>query len=599
MGNENNTKIVLSTLRYKSSPIIDNMVDVGLSQTSKESVEFDRSNTIDLAQVYENERQASNTFRPVTKITYLFKNTYYGETNYPPFTENLYYINAITSSRQFCGDGNNDVYWSGYPLYNEFDLMRTDNNVVGYTKPGTTNHIDFVSTSASSYNWNFFISYPYDNINKTLKAVEPITNTTLNWTAFDGIPFIISNTTSNGQSLITFRSVCRHGLSVGEFAYLSINYNGQSLFQVYDLGDGSFASEEYVFSISNLGYTGNTFDTGTSGTFKRVIDENNYQDTMSEYYVRKHKIITNPEDAMLVNAGFELNPFKVVKQYEPSALTPNNISRISVKEGSQSYTLSFSKDISIDNLVDNQNRPLTQLFFTFQWVGVFGWTSRPTYPSVNPYIALKEGFDFNLPLNNGKPSDWWDNDPQNLTPNAYTSIPTISYTKPSGSTTITFYYNKPLNNGDTLDGDFCEWNDYEYTERVISDAYHKIIYNDEHFDINITDQAPALNPLGYYYKPHNPIKIRDFSSYIEEGDPATVSEIPDYAVFSKTNGTFIWRDIYTYGFVDTDGIGVDYPFLNGVHYPFTNTIFRVIPEGASTPLSTIKTVALPTTDECE
>ena len=39
--------------------------------------------------------------------------------------------------------------------------------------------------------------------------------------------------------------------------------------------------------------------------------------------------------------------------------------------------------------------------------------------------------------------------------------------------------------------------------------------------------------------------------------------------------------------------------MNGIHYPFTNTIFRVIPEGASTPLSTINTVALPTTDECE
>ena len=89
MGNENNTKIVLSTLRYKSSPIVDNMVDIGLSQTSKESVEFDRSNTIDLAQVFENERQASTTFRPVTKITYLFKNTYYGHTDYKPFTENL------------------------------------------------------------------------------------------------------------------------------------------------------------------------------------------------------------------------------------------------------------------------------------------------------------------------------------------------------------------------------------------------------------------------------------------------------------------------------------------------------------------------------
>jgi len=595
MGNENNTKIVLSTLRYKSSPIVDNMVDIGLSQTSKESVEFDRSNTIDLAQVFENERQASNTFRPVTKITYLFKNTYYGHTNYQPFTENLYYINALTASRQFCSPSNNDVYWSGYPLYNEFDLMRTDNNVAGYTKPGTTNHINFVSTSASSYNWNFFVSYPYDNITKTLSAVDPFITS---WSASDGLPFIISETTLNGQSLITFKSVCKHGLSVGEFVYLSINYNGQRLFQVYDLGDGNYGSEEYVFSISNLGYTGGTFSVNATGTFKRVIDENNYQDTMSEYYIRRHKIITNPEDAMLVNAGFELNPFKVVKQYEPSGLTPNQVSRISVKEGSQSYTLSFSKDISIDNLVDNQNRPITQLFFTFQWIGRFGWTSLPTYPLNNANISLKQGFDFNLPLkSNGRPSDWWDNDPNNLNVNSYTSIKTKSYSV-NGRV---FYYNESLKYDDIIDGDYCEWNDYEYTERVISDAYHKITYNDDNFDININEQVPnaAANPLGYYYKPHNPIKIRDFSSYIEEGDPATVSEIPDYSVFSTTNGTFIWRDIYTYGFIDTDGIGVDYPFLNGVHYPFTNTIFRVIPEGASTPLSTINTVALPTTDECE
>jgi hypothetical protein len=592
MGNESNTKIVLSTLRYKSSPIVDNMVDVGLSQTSKESVEFDRSNTIDLAQVFENERQASTTFRPVTKITYLFKNTYYGSTNYAPFTENLYYVNALASSRQFCDGGGDDVYWSGYPLYNEFDLTRTDNNVSGYTKPGTNNHINFVGVSASSYNWNFFISYPYDNITKTLSAVDPFTTS---WSASDGLPFIISDTTSNGQSLITFKSVCKHGLSVGEFAYLSIDYNGQKLFQVYDLGDGNYGSEEYVFSISNLGYTGSTFSVNTTGTFKRVINENNYQDTMSEYYIRRHKIITNAEDAILVNAGFELNPFKVVKQYEPSALTPNNVSRISVKEGSQSYTLSFSNDISIDNLVDNQNRPITQLFFTFQWIGRFGWTLRPTYPPVNSNIALKGGFDFNLPLNNGLPSDWWDNDPNNLNVNSYTPIKTKSY---SVNGRI-FYYNESLKSGDIIDGDYCEWNDYEYTERVISDAYHKITYNDDNFDINVTAQAPASNPLGYYYKPHNPIKIRDFSSYIEEGDPATVSEIPDYAVFSKTNGTFIWRDIYTYGFVDSDGVGVDYPFLNGVHYPFTNTVFRLIPEGASNPLSTINTVALPTTDECE
>ena len=589
-----NNRIVLSRKKYKSAPNVSSMIDVPFNQNTKNITEYDRSENIDLNEVFNNERQNSNKFRPLTKVTFLFKNTYVGETNYKPFYENLYYVNALESSRQFCSNGNANVYWSGYPLYNEFDLTRTDNDTDGYTTPNTGGQIDFISTSASSYNWNFFLTYPYENVQKPMYAVESQTNQELFWNSVDGLPFIISNSTSNGQNLITFRSVCKHGLSVGEFVELSINYNGRNVFQVEQLGDGKVDSELFIFSISNIGYTGTTFAESVTGTFKRVIDINNVNSTKSEYYVRRHKILTNQTESVLTNAGFELNPFKLQKQYEPSALTPNQISRISVKEGSQTYNLSFSDNIDIQNLIDNQQRPITELFFTFQWIGRLGWTSKPTYSQ----YALKQGFDFNLPLKDGQPNDWWDNDPQNLNVNSYTGIQVESYTKSSfNNIPIVFYYNKPLSKGDTIDGDFCEWNDSEYSERVISNIYHKIIYNENVFDINITNESQEYNPFGFYYQTHHPITLRAFSSYIEEGSSDDTTGIPNWATYDTSTSNFIWRDIYQYGFIDNDNIGVDYPFLNGVHYPFKNLIFRLIPEGSTS--INFNTVSLPTTDDCE
>ena len=82
---------------------------------------------------------------------------------------------------------------------------------------------------------------------------------------------------------------------------------------------------------------------------------------------------------------------------EIKPLTPNQRKRTSVKEGSRSYTLSFNCDVKIDNLRDNQNRPLTQLLFTTIWRGYFGWTQK-----------LKQGWDFNTFLKDGKPQIWWD-----------------------------------------------------------------------------------------------------------------------------------------------------------------------------------------------
>ena len=77
--------------------------------------------------------------------------------------------------------------------------------------------------------------------------------------------------------------------------------------------------------------------------------------------------------------------------------------------------------------------------------------------------------------------------------------------------------------------------------------------------------------------------------------------IPDYAYYSENDKQFRWRDIYPYGYVDNDNIGVDYPFLNDAHYPYIDIIFRLIGEGTNYKYGLINNsvVAAPTIDKCE
>ena len=477
----------------------------------------------------------------------------------------------------------------------------------------------FVSKSASTYNWNHFISYPFENdYQKQLEAVIKIPSIsnaiTLNWVASDGIPFVVENdstTVYNGRGIIKCICPMKHGLTPGEFVKLDFSYNGVDIFEVYSLGDGKYESDLYIFNIFNVGFTGGTFVTGKEGTFKRIINSDNPNDTISTYYVRRHKILTNPDNSVLVNAGFDQNIFGIKRKYESSGFTPNNIARISIKEGAQSYTLSFNKDIRINGLIDNQKRPLTELFFTTIWKGYFGYTfGRLIGPGMG-YQGMKFGFDFNLPLNpqTKLPADWW-SESQNLSDtniplNTYQNLTLGSDGLPLGEyngVPIVFTYNESLKEGDTLDGDYCEWNNFEQTERVISNLYHKITYNAKVFNIerptSSTGYVMSLtNPFGYYYQPHNSLTIRQFSDYIEEGDKKNVVDIPNYAYYSSSKDIFLWKDLYSYGFVDSNNIGVNYPFLNGAHYPYTNIIFRIIPEGTNYNEQII--TAEPIIDDCE
>ena len=543
----NKYTIIPSNLLYKSASFVDEKISISLDQTSQQITEYDRSQTLSLAQVYDDERQVTNVYRPTFKVTYLYANTYSGTTDYLPFQYNLFYVNPVGSMTS--------SIWRGFPQYYEFDIFRP---------PVDDQHINYKSKSAYTYNWNFYLTYAYNNNYEKKLTYYSETGNNINWVAKDGIPFTITNSTNDGSGVIRFQCIASHGLTEGEYVELSLSYRNSNIFQVYRLGNGNFGSEEYIFNVMNIGYTGSTFNNGVTGTFKRVINPANME-TKSKYYVRENKVLTNVDDLIITKAAFEKNVFTEEKKFEYSSITPNKISRISQKTSSNAYDVTSAYDLDFSSLKDNQQRPISEIFLTAIFKGYSGYFNQP-----NNNIGLKQGWEFNI---SKSANTWWD---LNNT-DSNTTIPVSGYTKTSG-VTKTFYYNLNLKADDVIDGDFCEWNDYEQAERVVSNYYQKIKYNQNVFQ---TTNNYSTNSPGFYYKSHNPMTIRVFSDYVETGDVAFVEQVPSWSFFSSSDQQFRWRDLYTYGFIDELGRGVDYPYLNKSQYPFTDIVFRLIPEGTN------------------
>ena len=564
MSQETDFIVVKPDLKYKSAPEADITLQVGINQTQSQVIEYDRTVSVNLATLFDAERQKATTFRPTIKISYIYENNLVGHTDYTIFRDSLFYVNPEVSII--------NGIWSGLPSFQEFEFIRTDVDSL---------QLDFVVKSSSTYNWNIVLSYPYENDYNVQMQYYYQNGTSLPaWVSGDGIPFKITTGSDNGMPIIQFVCPVTHGLTIGQYVQLSFNYDDMNLFQVSSLGNNTIGSDAYIFNLNNVGYTGSTFAAGVTGVFKRIADINNSGETMSRYYVRKHKIITNPHDSIITRNGFELNPFDDGAMYQFSSLTPNKVSRIANYQSSNTYNTTFARDFELLTQLDNNKKPLTQIFATFQNVGYFGWFNR-----------LRRGWKMNMTPKETNP--WWDTTNPLSTEDNLTS----SYTKTQNSVTYDFTVNLPRYSGDTMYGDWCEWNEIEQAERVISEYMNKVTYYQKAFTIPST---ASTNTSGFYYQVHNPITLRVFSDYVETAQPVGIEDIPNYAYFSNNNKLWLWRDIYTYGYVDNLGRGVEFPYLNNAHYPFQNIPFRLYPEGASFDITELyQVVPDPIIDGCE
>ena len=591
MGNiQNDITIIKGNLRYKGASERLISLPVEFVGDRKQLIESDRSRNINAAEQTEVERQASTTFRIGGKISNIFSNIISGTTDYDGYKNFLYLTNplSVVQNNQILFNNFERVpdtfglKWGGLPQYNEFNFIRNDvENPHNVLQP----------QSASTYNWGVYLSYPFSSDTKQQMSYvdKQINGTPLTFIAEEGIPFTIINTVQKGVNYITFRCAGNHNLKTYQYVELSINYNGNNLFKVDMLGEQGYDNKNTSFSLINPGYTGTTFTNGVSGTFKRIGDISNSGESKSRYYVRLHKILTNENESDVSKMGFEHVPFSNQQKIEYSALTPNLQQRVSIKENSQSYSFTFKKDLNIDTMVDNNMKPITDVFVTIVNKGYYGWFNKPN-PNTDDKYGLQKGWSFNF--HSDSLDDWWQtNNRENLV-----EIPVSSYNKVSNGKTYTFYYNQSLKIDDVLSGDFCEYNDIEQMEYVISNCKHKITFNDILYQTQ-TLVPPSNNPPGYFYAPHNPVKLRDFADSVTAAVGQNINTRPSWAYFSQNLNTWLWRTILEYG-VFENGNGVDYPFLNDAHYPFSQILFL-----QSTPYSNINqsvaVTAQPIKDLCE
>jgi hypothetical protein len=567
MRKQDDIRIVLGSERFAGSANVDGQVTINLSGDRRNLVQGDRASLVNIENIFEEERQESNIFRLSGKIVNIFDNTVSGTSIYTPFKNNLYLIDPEQSI--------NTNVWRGFPQYDEFTLIR---------ERGITNHLNYIPKSATSYNWMFNVTYTYSSTtDQTMSYTnENISSPTNVFNVSDGIPFVMKKGSLNGKKLVYFYCATNHNLTNGQSIELSTPINGKTIYTIYSIGDGTYKSNETIFSLFDLSFSNTEVFDGKTGNFKRIKDINNSGETKSKYYVRLHKVLTDNSETFITKMGFENNPFPNKRKLEYSGLTPNNVQRVSVKTGTQSYGFTVNPDIDVTNLIDNNGKPITELFLTIVNRGYAGWFNKPA-PNTNKAIDI--GWGFNFQKNSIDP--WWNHNSLSNKDN----INTVSYI----SQGYTFYYNRLLKKDDVIKGDFCEYNDYEQKEYVLSPIYHKYSINTNVFFDNSTNDYPS----GYVYQPHNSIPIRVFSDYVETQNAENVANVPFYSYFSEKTNQFIWRDLYSYGYVDSENLGLNIPFTNNAHYPFKTINFLNYPVIRDVNAPTTSGYNEPTTDDCE
>jgi hypothetical protein len=544
-------EILLPNKRYAKANEEELNLSLNLETTESLIRVGERDIILDAAQIFDDERNASNQYKIYGKLKMIFRNMYSGTTSYNYLQERLY-LN---------GDGSNSDF-SGYLPYNEFAFLRKDfyketpliqsgsvlgaDNNIEFKYSGSREHTTITSVNAPYHNWNIYLTYVSNSDKEYPMKYTLSGNTIYNFLSGDGIPFRVEN---NGNSY-TLTSPIPHGISESEFIIISgISY------YVNSVGNGIYDSNKYVVNILKT-----QFENGTtiSGVIfgKRCLDGNDIENSTSEYYVHKHKTLTNVDDYIMDNIGFENNIF----------------------EDEKKILLENSK--GVNDVIVERNRMETLIYDFKNPFILSGITTNLGFTPTDVYVTVLfrngNGF-FNYPPKNGYKFNFHDTWVDNHFEGDTTKENTIS-----GDTfTIsgyTFISGTTLPIGTLLTGAFVEYNKKELKERIISESFHKITNNTDVFDHKQNDSTyysgvTDNNMVGLYYQPHNRVKLRQVSPYLEQSKTNDIFNLPDVTIYDENEEVWKWRDIYSHGFIDSDGFGTNYPYVNNIHYVKTDVNF--------------------------
>jgi hypothetical protein len=238
-----------------------------------------------------------------------------------------------------------------------------------------------------------------------------------------------------------------------------------------------------------------------------------YNGQESEYYFRVFEKLSGQDDYEVYPIAFSKNLFS------------DNLCQVV-----------FNKDIDTSIYKDNLGRPISEVYLTI------------IKENNNGFSNIDSGIE--IPFFNTVPLD----------------IPDINRIHNSNITTISndSIENNVLSNDNVFYGDVVEYNKLNVSEVLLGEVRHRF---------NRVNRDVMKHAEGYYYKPHHKIELRYWSTFVEEGDNNTIG-IPDYA--EKIDGNrYLWRDLLDIGMNDGQSKILDYPFLNGSHYPYSNVILKL------------------------
>lgn len=542
-------KIILPELRFKGSEESDMTLRVELAQESRHIVEGDRTVILGQSEQYDKERQDSDKYRLTGSLRPIWKNyTNVSTVNVNPavnielhqelFYDNDYIDNIINNTSINTPDQLPLSSMVGKISSDELDFIRKD--FKGSNDPNTYSWFNggngFGPVFSSRLNWNLYLTYPAEKTTETditLNLQEG--NGTINFDLADGLPFTAVDKGSFYELYCPFH----HGLSETDFVNI-----GGNIYGVDGIGNAKYRSEENYFMI----YKGqlDSSVTLTTGTFKRVVEKNNPDETTSEYYIIRHKVLRTHTDFELQRNGFESSIYedeRYIQKYSVNVDTGlgeyNSSGKVVTQENGDTYMFILKDEVDVSELEDHLDRPVTSLNVSVLFKNSMTFFDRQQYCYEN---QLGYGNEDMLVK---EQSDLYDDQTTKVV--------------------------RDFDVDDFIDGGIYEYNPYEMTERKVSDRMLRITYNPEFF--NVINDGP-----NYTYQPHIEFKLRQYSDYIEESDTADIYNLPSYAKYFQKENVWKWRDIWSKGYINPDGLGVDYPFINGCHYINKVTNFYIKPD---------------------
>lgn len=553
-------KVLLPTKKYFNAPVEE--LNSLMELKSKENIlrENEKNIVLSVSDLYTQERNESIKYKIHGKIKMIFDNYYIGNSEYTFLKNNLY----LTDN----GESNN---YEGNLPYNEFAFLRNDilreqnipnsGSTISFTPnieltTKNTEHTTITDIQAPYQNWNVYLSYVYSGDTQTPISYTLTGGTYVNFLSGDGIPFRI---TSN-QNYYILTSPVEHGMNVGEYIVLSgSNLNSgvdlvNRTFSIDSVGNETYRSEKFVVNISKKQLkNGVTLSDGTIYLGKRCLNVKNISGTTSQYYVHKHKTITDANDYILDKIGFESPIWENEKKIVFENFSGENDYLVE-KNKMESMLYDFKKPFYLSGITNNLGYTPTEIYTTIVFRNGNGFFDYP----------LKTGWKFNFH------DTWIDKHFEGTTSNE-SSLQYTEFTKTQNTTTFTFKSGSTLNKGDILTGAFVEYNEIEMKERIISESFHKMIIPKTIFDFNQDDPnyysgASTNNMVGIYYQPHYRIKLRQLSPYIETSKTNDIYNLPENTKYSQNERLWKWRDLYDHGYIDTDGNGTNFPFANDMHY---------------------------------